>query len=195
MIVVRRSGRRRKAGQRHPGGKLRQATQAERREDVTSVARKARRRVYGLRMADAGRAEAGDMLGRLFLTGEITEAQHSAGRAYAAVRTDYDKAMGARRLRSATDPGAAAAGTPREADDPDHVAWVARRRRAYDGVRAALQATGDPLAGAVLDAVVLEERQMWNHVGTLRIALNAVGRVLGQAASGGDGADKPSVSG
>ncbi len=103
MSVPRRRGRRRKGAARHPGGKLKQRSRADRADKITAVGRDARRRVHGLSKTAAGRPEAGDMLGRLSLSGEITGKQFDAGRAYAILKRDYDRAMLARRLGSAAD--------------------------------------------------------------------------------------------
>lgn len=176
---LRRRGRKRKEAARHPGGKIRQKSTASRAEETIATALEARRRVFGLSAAEARRPEAVDMLGRLALTGEISEAQLSAGRAYARLRRNYDRALLARRLASAADYDGPGGPDGRDGNEPGYRAWARRMVAAYDAVRRALLECSDPLATTVLDGIVLEERAMWRHVGTLRIALNAVGRVTG----------------
>ena len=134
--------------------------------------------VDSLSRAQANQPRAGDMLGRLFMTGEINRDQHEAGVLYAQHRVDYDRAMLAQRLVTAGDPLDRGGYDARDGTDPDYRTFVRRVVARHARVRQALGACHDPLAGMVLDAVVLEEREMWNFVGTLRLALNAVGRVL-----------------
>ena len=178
MGAPRRSGRKRKAAVRYPGGKLKQQSRAERADQITAVARDARRRVHGVSKTAARQPEAGDLLGRLSLSGEITRRQFDAGRAYAALRRDYDKAMLARRLESAGDFHEAHGPDHRDGSDPQYRVWVQHTMSTYDRARRALAECSDPLAAMVLDGVVLDGRQMWRFIGTLRIALNAVGRVF-----------------
>ncbi len=178
MSAPRGRGRRRKGAARHPGGKLKQRSSAERADEIMAVARDARRRVHGLSKTNARRAEGGDLLGRLSLSGEITRQQFDAGRGYASLKRDYDRAMLARRLVSAADLRGPGGPDHRDGSDPGYRAWVQGVLSAYDRTRRALAESPDPLAAMVLDGVVLDGRQMWRFIGTLRIALNAVGRVL-----------------
>jgi len=185
--LARRRGRKRKAGARFPGGKMRPRPTGERVEDIVAVARDARRRVFGLSTTDALRPEAGEVAGRLCLSGEITRAQYEAALAYEAMRRNYNRALGARRVVSSSqilDPLGGAA--PAMRDEAVDEARVRKAIDVHDRVRAALNACSEPLAQMVLDAVVLEGRTMWSHIGTLRVGLNAVGRVLKLPGSVGD---------
>ena len=174
----RRRGRKRRLATRHPGGQVKRRSAAEKARDTMAVAHDARRRVFGLSTAAAARQEAVDMLGRLAISGEITPVQLTAGRAYEAMRRDYDRAMLARRTLSASDYEGVGGSGAASQDDRAYAAWVKRCIDRYDMVRAALTGCADPMAQIVLDGVALEGREMWDFVGTLRIALNAAGRVL-----------------
>ena len=86
--------------------------------------------------------------------------------------------MLARRLGSAADFHGPRGPDHRDGSDPRYRAWVRGTLSAYDRTRRVLAECSDPLAAMVLDGVVIDGHQMWRFIGTLRIALNAVGRVL-----------------
>ncbi len=175
---MRRRGRPRKPGGRHPNGQLKRRSAKAQRDDITAVARRARQNVFGLSAVDAARAEAGDMLGRLAISGEITPRQLAAGRAYEQLRRDLDRALQARHVRSSSDYNLGGGYRAPDTDETGHAEWVARVKRRYTVARSALLMCSDPMAAAVVDGVVVEGREMWNFVGTLRIGLNALDRVI-----------------
>jgi len=143
-----------------------------------SVALNARRRVHGLTRADAGQPRSGDLLGRLSLSGEINREQYEAGLRYVELRQDYDRAMLAQRLVVPGDPLSGPGHDDRDGTDPAYRAWIRHTSARHAQVRRALRECHDPLAQMVLDGIVLEHREMWNFIGTLRLALNAVGHEL-----------------
>ena len=178
MIVVRRRGRLRKGGGRDPSGKIRRMPRAERVDQIVKVAFDARQRVHGLTTSAAAQPRSGDLLGRLSLSGEINRGQYEAGLSYAQMRGDYDRAMLAQRLVEPGEPESRPGYDDRDGSAPGYRAWVEHTIKQHAKVRRALAECHDPLAATVLDGIVLEGRQMWNFIGTLRLALNAIGRVL-----------------
>jgi hypothetical protein len=86
--------------------------------------------------------------------------------------------MLAQRLVATGDPESGPSQDDSDGSDPGYRAWVKHTIIRHDRVRRALAQCHDPLAATVLDGIVLENRQMWNFIGTLRLALNAVGRIL-----------------
>lgn len=179
-----KGGRPRKQGPRHPAGKIVQPTASEKKDNAVAVAQKARQRLHGLSKADAALPEAGDVLGRLYLTQEISRTQFEAGQEYARIVADYDKALLAPRQRSASNFDGPAGYDDSDGKDASYQAWVKRAKQRYDEARSAVLLCGEPLAHAVLRGVI-DGYEMPNHVGELRIALNALSRVVHRREQGG----------
>lgn len=174
--VNKRKGRKRKLVIRYPSGRPKQRSSAAREADASSVALEARRRVFGLSETDAKHLQAVDMLGRLRLRDEISETQHAAGQRYAEKRAEYHKTMLAKPVPSAGDlqrqPGFDAS----DGSEESYRLWCKRVAADFDAMRIALRETDEPLAGSVLDSI-LDGQPLFNFVGTLRIALNALARI------------------
>ncbi len=75
-------GRKRKAGRRHPCGKLVQPGKAETMREVTATVLDARQRQYGVTARQAKDERLGSAIGRLAFTGKITAAELAAAELY-----------------------------------------------------------------------------------------------------------------
>ncbi len=75
-------GRKRKAGRRHPCGKLVQPGKAETLREVTATVLDARQRQYGVTARQAKDERLGSAIGRLAFAGKITSEQRSAAELY-----------------------------------------------------------------------------------------------------------------
>jgi hypothetical protein len=87
-------GRKRKAGKRHPSGKLVQPSAAETQREVMSTVLEARQRHYGVTAKQARDERLGTALGRLAFTGGITTEQYAAGQKYAEIYYRHHAVMG-----------------------------------------------------------------------------------------------------
>lgn len=149
------------------------------REDVTRVVRRARENVHGVPESMSGHRFAGDTLGRLALVGTagdgVSLAQLAAGRLYEEIEASYQVVILARKMRSGSSLDHVGGYDSDDGTDPAYVASYERAKGRMVRARRALLLCGDPLAQAVVDAVVLEGKDMPAHVGVLRVALNAIG--------------------
>lgn len=153
------------------------AARLDARDDPASVAKDARHRVYGVPMDLCHLADAGDALGRFQLLGPvdgISPLQRDAGRLYAEIVRTFQAVILARRVRSGSELDRAGGHDGSDGTDPEYVARYDRAVGRYRRARHALSFCGDRLAQLVVDGVVLDDRPMWGHLGTLRYALNAL---------------------
>jgi hypothetical protein len=175
-----RKGRKRKFVSRHPDGRPHQKSPYTREQEARSVALEARQRVFGLNKTDADRQEAGSVLGRLLITGEISRRQFDAAFAYEDARGKYLAALMVRPQRSAGDLNRSPGHDSSEGDEPTYVRWSSQAVKRYQAMRRRILTCGDPFAQMVLDGCI-EGRDMLTtsrgNLGTLRMALNAVARV------------------
>ena len=87
-------GRKRKAGKRHPCGKLVQPSSGETQREAMSTVLEARQRHYGVTAKQARDERLGTALGRLAFTGSITAEQYAAGQKYAEIYYRHHAVMG-----------------------------------------------------------------------------------------------------
>lgn len=87
-------GRKRKAGARHPSGKLVQPRTAELQREVLATVIDARQRHYGVTAKQARDARLGTALGRLAFAGAITADQYAAGEMYGEIMARNRAVMG-----------------------------------------------------------------------------------------------------
>ena len=87
-------GRKRKAGKRHPCGKLVQPSAAETQRETMSTVLEARQRHYGVTAKQARDERLGTALGRLAFAGSITAEQYAAGQKYAEIYYRHHAVMG-----------------------------------------------------------------------------------------------------
>lgn len=187
-----RKGRKRSPkAKRHPGGRIIQPSTNDR--DLASVVLGARQRVHGLTEAQASQMPETTILGRLRATGEITARQYEAGVEYRQVVSLYDKAMMVRKPESILAKMAVSKDEepPRrektdwrrpyrfsDGSDDDYVEWFEMVLRVYDRCERALVECPDRMAKAAVNACALADFDAPHFVGSLRIGLNALARVL-----------------
>jgi hypothetical protein len=175
-----KGGRKRKQGKREPNG--RPARGPDRRitaeQDAMSVARDYRQNVLGVKPALALDQKAATLLGRLCLSGAISEAQWQAGEDWhEIVEAMYAAANAPRGFKTAT-PGS---GSPLSEDEE------ARRYRAlkdrFNAANAAVEERA-PVAERIerfkaLRAIIVDQVDQPLMHGTLRMALNALAHHFG----------------
>src|SRR3990167_11225536 len=132
-------GRRRSNAKRYATGRIVQPAAAEMRATVIE----ARQRVYGLGKSQAAEPEAIDVLGRMYLVGEISQRQKQAGDRYAEIRRDYRKAILARRMPSGGNLERQRGHDDSDGTDQAYVAWCERSIAVYDHLRRALMDCGE----------------------------------------------------
>lgn len=174
-------GRPRKNAKRHPGGEVKRPGKRARAmgkaEDMTRIAAEARERVFGVPTAYSRIPDAGSVLGRLCLLGSrdgISAQQRDAGKLYEEIVRDWNAAILARRVMSGSDLERTGGHDSSDGTEPDYVAKYERAKGRYVRARRALLLSHDAMAQMVIDAVVLDDIPMDCHVGTLRVALNAL---------------------
>ena len=183
---------------RHPHGGTVRRTPLEVRDDALSIAREARQRHWGTPVDEVRHEEWGTVLGRLCKLGKdgggITREQYEAGRLYAEMRADYDRVMRAPAVPPASwarwvktegeeNPRRSPTKPPPEPDldgtSRDYREWCDHVKDEHRRCVLALMATMDLHATAAIERVAVEDRPLtWNLIGSLRLALNAVGKVL-----------------
>jgi hypothetical protein len=87
-------GRKRKAGRRHPCGKLVQPGKAETLREVTATVLEARQRQYGVTARQAKDERLGSAIGRLAFAGKITAEQLAAAELYGDLMARHRGVMG-----------------------------------------------------------------------------------------------------
>ena len=91
-------GRKRKAGRRHPCGKLVQPGKAETMREVTATVLDARQRQYGVTARQAKDERLGSAIGRLAFAGKITPEQLAAAELYGDLMARNRGVMGLPRI-------------------------------------------------------------------------------------------------
>jgi hypothetical protein len=181
MTKRKRMGRPRlKERERHPHGGVVRRSVVEQRDDAVSVALEARQRQYGARPEDAAHVEWESALGRLYKQ-EVDEARrrYEIGCRYRDMRAEYDRIMGVKPMRSGSDVDRQQAGfDARDGTDDAHRERDNRVREIYRRCFLALLATGDDKALGIIERVAVEDQPAGHLVESLRLALNAVGKVL-----------------
>lgn len=87
-------GRKRKAGQRHPSGKLVQPGTGELQREAMATVIEARQRHYGVTAKQAKDERLGTALGRIAFAGKITADQYAAGDMYGGIMARNRAVMG-----------------------------------------------------------------------------------------------------
>ncbi|MGV8840474.1 MAG: hypothetical protein ACWA6X_09240 [Bauldia sp.] len=181
-LAGRRDGSPARAGWKPPRRDRRKTSEILFRRDTPAAAAPAdaierlvaevRERVLVMARKTGGGLAQATVLGRLSATGEISRRQLEAGRRYAAIVREHDALLGR---------ATGSAETPDGADD--HPAARSHYRAAmarYDRCRAALRdaAREDRMAGAVVDAVAVNDWSLPDLTPALRIGLNHLARTL-----------------
>lgn len=124
-------GRKRKAGKRHPSGKLVQPRRAESQSDIMGTVLDARQRHYGIGARQARDERLGTALGRMAFAGKITADQFAAAELYGELIARRNAVMGlpSEQPRSVTglliNEGIFGGGTPEP--DPELVEKIRRQ--------------------------------------------------------------------
>lgn len=168
-----KGGRPTKPGARYPSG---QRVEPIKPKDLSDVGREARQRVYGLSKEDAAKVQAETAVGRLYLSGEpFSFDQWEACELYREIHREYGRAVETIKIKS---PSLLRIGGYDASDgtDPAYVEWYERTKGRYNRARHVVLMEHEPLAQLALDGWVLDNTEMWPHVGPLRIAANALWR-------------------
>lgn len=169
--------RKRKIGRREPNGRIQRS-----HEPANAAPFAERMRRYGLSEKDARDQKSSTVIGRMYLNGELTEAQYEAGAKLATDSADY-----ARCLQSPRGMGIAETLTG-SGDEEAAARYVAKVKRAYEGARDVLKRLQerDGLRGTtIFDAVrfVVEQDLELPHLFPgLRIGLTELAAYYGTAA-------------
>lgn len=124
----------------------------------------------GLPEKVAMKQDAGSVIGRLYITGKITQIQLDAATKWCQLSYNNSIAIGAAKQRSCCDIGPYGRSTETTANQVER---ESRWMREYREVRrAAFEAT--PLAQMILDGIISDDKDMPDFVGDLRLALNAI---------------------
>jgi len=182
-------GPRRQEGKREAGGRLSRKPIEKQARDIAKVAADewdamntalmARWRVHHVPMEKLRDQMAGSYIGRLCLTGELTQQQYDAAQAYLADRRDYHMAIDAPKQMGAVDLNAVHGRTHHENVGRSQQA-VARFMAAEAAIQTAQNIIG--LHGnlyAAISLCVVGEVDLHHMVGDVRLALNALARHYG----------------
>lgn len=161
---------------------------ADAREDMTSVAVSARQRVLGLSKTQARQALETSVLGKLEVQGEITRTQYEAGKEYAEVVREWLSMIGAKDAASGGDFNRSGGYDDSDGTDPQYRKRFNAARTRYELVLSTIRQTAstEPNVGFVVHGVCRMDLDCGNHVGTLRIGLNALARALNVVDAGVD---------
>lgn len=146
-------------------------------QDARETAIEARQRLFGMSREVAVRQESGTAVGRALQNGIISQDQHDAANEWHARQREYSLALGSRKQRSSSEFGGPSGYDGRSGDEPDYIAHCERAKLRYGEVRrAAMEA--DPQGLMALEVWVLEDRAEYGLLGALRVACNAIARVI-----------------
>lgn len=166
-----RSGRKRHQGDRYPNGRLKHT------ERPDNVAVEARMRLFGVPREQARKQETGTAIGRALNNTDLSQDQFEALEHYRIAYEQNRRALNVKRQRSASDFSGAGGFDADEGTDPDYVEWCDRQRRRFQELRRwALEAT--PFADMAIQAWVMEDKEAYKLLGDLRLAANAISRLL-----------------
>jgi len=184
-----RRGPKKQAGIREAGGRLSRKPVEKQARDIAKVgvdeweamntALMARWRVHKVPMDKLRDQMAGSYIGRLCLSGELTQQQYDAAQAYLADRRDYHMAIDAPKQMGAVDLNAVHGRTHHENVGRSQQA-VARFMAAESAIQTAQNIIG--LHGnlyAAISLCVVGEVDLHHMVGDVRLALNALARHYG----------------
>ena len=190
-------GPRRQEGKREAGGRLSRKPIEKQARDIARVAADeweamntalmARWRVHHVPMEKLRDQMAGSYIGRLCLTGELTQQQYDAAQAYLADRRDYHMAIDAPKQMGAVDLNAVHGRTHHENEQKTVqaiVRFLGDKRDGSGGVTGAIRHAQTVLGNrgnlyAAIDLCVAKDIDLHHMVGDVRLALNALVRHYG----------------
>lgn len=134
----------------------------------------ARARIFGLSEKDASDQKAGTVVGRMALSGTISQDQYEAAQKYTEVRNAYLRAIYAK--QDYKEP------RPEVEGDGDYESFCRRAREIYDGMQDALRELcieqRSPGPVSALDNFINRDVFLANLEGDLRLALNRLSRLF-----------------
>lgn len=163
---------------RHPSGQVVRKTEAQRIKETMAVVVNARMLHHDLTEAQAKKGDAGTVLGRLLITGEISYRQHEAGKLYADFAADGRRALGVNGIPSGSDIQRVRSYDGSDGSDAEYIKRCRAAIERYQRCRRVLLTAGQ-FASMVVDAVVCDDVPMPDHVGDLREGLNALAQEWG----------------
>jgi hypothetical protein len=134
-------------------------------------------RLYGLTREQAVRQEGGTAIGRAMENKLLSRDQYDACMEWLVRLDRYERAIGIRRSRSASDYGGVGGIAGGSGTEPDYVEECQRARSRYAEIRRWIM-DADTFGLFALEAWVKEDRAAENLLGSLRIAANAINRLM-----------------
>lgn len=168
--------RSRKFVRRLKNGKPADAPRPERAEEARRTATEARQRIYLLSERLSATQEAGSAVGRLRLTGELSEEQYFAANTFEQIAHDYSRAILIRPVPSAGDFNRTQGFDGHDGSDARYVERCQVAIQSYRESRRALFEASDAAYHAVW-AWVCYDQAIQRLVGDLRLGLNALARL------------------
>lgn len=150
-------------------------------EDMTSVVREARERVYGLTKSQLKEMPHSSELGRLRATGEISPRQYEAGSAYIEIVRLRNRMIEAKSYPLAGDLDRQGGFDGEDGTSESYKARYRYAEQQYKLAQSALRdaAMEDRLCPSVVDAVCLNDWKLPAMTPQLRVGLNHLARALG----------------
>lgn len=189
MVRKRRPGRKRKpAVARHPSGQIVQPPKPQRERDMRAVVREARQRVFDLTEEQAATMHESTELGRLVAIGAINARRWEAAKEYRRAAAAAARATGvpsptgilARLVAEAGEgTGRAWPALPLDEYSEEYASWCRAAVRTWDRYQTALKRSGDGMALAVVNAVLLSDLPVPAFLGTLRRGLDVIAGAAG----------------
>jgi hypothetical protein len=191
-LVKSRRGRKRKTmAARHPDGRTVKLTEKQRVQDIVSVVREARQRVFGI---DPDEMPETSVIGALKASGEISRRQFDALDRYREIVQDHRRYTLARPLPSAGNLDRTHGHDDSSGEDPSYVLRFNVAMRLYERCTDALRRCPDAFVTSVVDMVVMGDQFAPHFIGSLRIGANELARELGLPdASAGQRIDRRGV--
>lgn len=175
-------GRKRKGGKREPNGRAARPAVAERADDAMRTALEYRQRVFGISAMDLRDQKAATLLGRLCLSGAVSEAQWQAGENWLRlVNSVYAAVNAPRGFRTA---GSSALALDEDAEIERYQLLKTRFDAANTAVEEHAPVVEKIARMRVLTSVVVNEVDNPSQHGTLRMALNGLVRYFRTEARG-----------
>lgn len=164
---------------REPSGRAQRGAAQETEAQVVATAVEARQRVHGLTEKQARSRNGGDELGRLAFLGKeggLSLTQVEALRLYGEIHEAMERAILVRKVKCGSDYERSLRGGYDSSDgtDPIYVAEYDRAMGRYRRARSAVLSTQDSFAQMSTDALVLDDKLMWDHIGAIRVTANAL---------------------
>jgi len=177
-----RAGRKRKQAARHPSGQVKKPSPNEAKEAAQHVALSARRRLFGLSAEDAPKQEAESLVGRLVLMGMLDDWHWKAALQYEEIVRAADRCYLAKGYPSPGDLNRSGGYDGSDGTEPGYVAActsaILSANRCHRALRDSGIETDDAFVRGAVDMLVFEGAYNHRFLGSARIGLNALARLL-----------------